>query len=485
MKLSPRITKIEEIGVFRPAAELVPRATRSWFYANEIRTIYNMGTGTPNLTSNINVAVVSFGGGLYGTVNPLTGVLTNGDCQTYWQSIGIAPANMPKVVVIPISGAANLPNFNDSGATIENTIDVEQIGACCPSSNLTIILYISPNSLSQFPVLLNYILNVSAYKPSVISISWGAPEVYYPTSLLNSINTLLSSATSQGINVLAASGDNGSNNGVGGTGNYADCPASCPNVTGCGGTRLVCPNLVYDGSTVETAWSSAGGALSGYFSLPSYQSSLTGVARRSVPDLALNADPATGVNYIINNNNYIIGGTSIVSPAMAGYLASINAKVFINPLLYTTPTGFRDVLVGSNGGFTAKTGYDNCSGLGSIIGNVLTPVITGATPPPPTPTPTPPTPTPPTPTVINVSSVSLNHSSFTLSLRRNRTTQLTTTILPANATNKAIIWSSSNSRTSRVSSTGLVTGLRIGTCQITVRTVNQNKRAVCNIIVTA
>lgn len=466
--LKPRITKFTEAGQMEG---LVPRVARSWFYANEISSIYNMTT--PNLTTPVNVAVVSFGGGLYGTLSP-TGVLTNGDCQSYWQSIGIAPANMPKVVVIPINGARNLPNINDGGSTMENTLDVQQIGACCPSSNLTIVLYISPNSLAQFPVMLNYILNTSTYKPSVISVSWGAPEVYYSVSLLNSINTVLNTAVTRGINVTVATGDNGSNDGVGGTGTYTDFPAASPNVVACGGTNLVCPNLVYDGSTTETAWSSGGGAVSGYFSAPTYQSGLAR-PRRSIPDVAMNADPATGILYRINNTNYIVGGTSVVAPAMAGYLMAINAKTFVNPILYSTRSGFHDIQSGSNGAFTAVLGYDNCTGLGSIIGSILTPAILSNAPPPP----------PPPPTVVNVTSVTVSQGSATLSLRGTKTVQLTPTVLPTNATNKAVTWSSSNSRTATVSSTGLVTGVRTGTCQITVRTADQNKTAVCNITVRA
>jgi kumamolisin len=469
--LKPRITKFTEAGEFKPSTEIIPRANRSWFYANEIASIYNMTP--PNLTTPVNVAVVSFGGGLYGTVSP-TGVLTNGDCQRYWQSIGIAPANMPKVVVVPISGARNLPNVNDGGSTMENTLDVQQIGACCPSSNLTIVLYISPNSLAQFPVLLNYILNTSTYKPSVISVSWGAPEVFYPISLLNSINTLLNTAATRGINVTVATGDNGSSDGVPGTSANADFPAASPNVIACGGTNLVCPNLVYDGSTVETAWSSGGGAISGYFPPPSYQSGLSKV-RRSIPDIAMNADPATGILYMINNTNYIFGGTSVVAPAFAGYLMAINARVFANPILYTTSGAFHDILVGSNGAFVASTGYDNCTGLGSIIGNVLTPAILANSPPPP----------PPPPPVVNVTSVTVSPTSASLSLRGTRTVQLTSTVLPTNATNKTVTWSSSNTRTATVSASGLVTGIRTGTCQITVRTADQNKTAVCNITVRA
>jgi subtilase family serine protease len=319
---------------------------------------------------------------------------------------------------------------------------------------------------------MNYILNISTYKPFAISISWGAPEVYYPTSLLNSINTLFNSAILKGINITAASGDNGSNNGVGGTGSYADFPASSPNVTSCGGTKLTCPNLVYDNQTVEVAWPSGGGALSGYFNSPTYQSTLN-VARRSVPDIALNADPSTGVLYIVNNSSYIFGGTSIVSPIIAAYLTAIGANKFLNPILYTSPSNvFNDVLIGSNGAFTAKTGYDNCSGLGSIIGNLLSSIINNVPTPP---SPSPPSPSPPQPTVVNVTSISLNKTNLTI--RRGQTYKLTATVLPTNANNKSVNWSVSNTRFATVSSSGLIRAISIGNTTITARTVDQNKTA--------
>ena len=139
--------------------ENITRSTRSWFWANEVANIYKIPTPTDN---NINIAVVSFGGGLYGSLDAL-GNLTNSDVEKYWLSLGISPSNIPKVIVKTINGATNKPNDKDNGATIENTIDVETIGACCPTSKLTIILYISPNNLSEFPKIINYIL-LTAHK---------------------------------------------------------------------------------------------------------------------------------------------------------------------------------------------------------------------------------------------------------------------------------------------------------------------------------
>jgi O-glycosyl hydrolase/uncharacterized protein YjdB len=55
-----------------------------------------------------------------------------------------------------------------------------------------------------------------------------------------------------------------------------------------------------------------------------------------------------------------------------------------------------------------------------------------------------------------------------------QTQQLTATVLPTNASNKLVTWSSSNTAIATVNSTGLVTGLAQGTATITARTVSGN-----------
>ena len=217
----------------------------------------------------------------------------------------------------------------------------------------------------------NVIVNGVNYKPNLISCSWGAPEIYYSSTLLENINSSLSALNAAGVTICAATGDNGSNDGVGGRGNYVDFPSSNPNVTAVGGTSLVCPTGTYDSRTVESAWSSGGGGVSAVYSKPAYQSKLTGTMR-ATPDIASLADPNTGVVFMINGQNYVIGGTSVAAPIIAGYLAAITSKRFINPILYSAPSNcFHDILRGSNGNYSAKVGYDNCTGLGSIDANIL------------------------------------------------------------------------------------------------------------------
>jgi len=417
----------------------IPKANRKWFYGNELTKIYQI----PKPTNNVNVvAVVSFGGGLYGNVAN-NFILTNGDVQAYWSSLGIT--DLPIVMVKTFGGAKNVPNENDDGATVENSIDVETIGCICPTSKLIIVLYIAENSFDTFPLLINYILNDTinynnkSYSINNISISWGAPEIYYESSLLNSINSLFAQASAKGINITTATGDYGSNNGVGGSGSYCDFPASSPNVIAVGGTSLICPNLTYDDKTKEIAWSNGGGAVSRHFSKPSYQKKIT-TSKRSIPDISSNSDPDTGVAYLINGNYQIVGGTSIASPTISGYLAAINFKKFMNPILYNCDYScFNDIYFGSNGNYSAKSGYDNCTGIGSIKGSTL----------------------------YNILNLNLTISNPNINLLAKSNTKIIT-----NLSLKYLTFSSNDSSIAKVDNSGLIVGIKPGKTIVKINTIN-------------
>ncbi len=79
-------------------------------------------------------------------------------------------------------------------------------------------------------------------------------------------------------------------------------------------------------------------------------------------------------------------------------------------------------------------------------------------------------------------SVSLNTESVTLV--RGSTNQLTATVLPVDASDKSVTWSSGSNGIATVSSTGLVTAVGIGVTTITVETVN-GKTAECEVTVVA
>lgn len=84
--------------------------------------------------------------------------------------------------------------------------------------------------------------------------------------------------------------------------------------------------------------------------------------------------------------------------------------------------------------------------------------------------------------VIEVTGVTVAPTSATLKI--NGKQQLTATIAPANATDKAVTWKSDNTSVATVSESGLVKGIAQGTATITVTTHDGNKTATANITVT-
>ena len=89
--------------------------------------------------------------------------------------------------------------------------------------------------------------------------------------------------------------------------------------------------------------------------------------------------------------------------------------------------------------------------------------------------------TPTTPTVVNVTGVSLNKT--TLSLTEGESSKLTATVNPSNATNKNVTWQSSNSNIVSVDANGNIKALKPGNATITVITNDGNYKASCQITV--
>ena len=87
------------------------------------------------------------------------------------------------------------------------------------------------------------------------------------------------------------------------------------------------------------------------------------------------------------------------------------------------------------------------------------------------------------PSTASVESVTLNKSAATLNV--NETLTLAATVLPSNATNKNVIWTSSKDSVATVSQDGVVTAKSAGTAIITVTTEDGSFTDTCEIIVTA
>ena len=84
---------------------------------------------------------------------------------------------------------------------------------------------------------------------------------------------------------------------------------------------------------------------------------------------------------------------------------------------------------------------------------------------------------------VAVTGVSINPTSANLQI--GGSTDLTYTILPANATDKSVSWSSSNSAVANVNNNGHVSAVAAGTATITVTTTDGGKTATSSVTVTA
>lgn len=382
-KHGPRCQAKDCVSV-RAYAKLKPRNAQNRTSAlnlSDLAGIYQFPSATS--TTGVVVGILSFGGGLFGNFNS-QGVMTTetpstSDVLNLWRKEYPTLTNFPRVIIVPVDGAINRPNANDGGSTLENTMDVSIVGGCWPNPNLTILLYLGTPK-SSFTSLLRAALSSTriqgtTYTPSILSISWGLPELYGGKDM-QSANALMQTAASKGITICVATGDTGSSDGLS-NGKNVDFPSSSPYCVAVGGTTLAVkdPSVSLSATTwanyTETAWSGSGGGVSKVFPKPSWQSALA-ASGRSTPDLAAVADPKTGCKFLLRGNTRVVGGTSMAAPLVASFFAANNLTTFANSVLYTLPSSnYHDITSGSNGAYKSKVGYDNCTGIGSINGTNL------------------------------------------------------------------------------------------------------------------
>jgi subtilase family serine protease len=291
-----------------------------------------------------------------------------------------------------------------SGWLGEQTLDVEAVHATAPGAN---ILYVGGKSCLDPDLLTAVRFIVDNGLAQVVTNSYGDPagDLLVSASFRASEDTVLQMAATTGITVQFSSGDFGDEFAT--TGLVSpDYPASSPWVTAVGGTSLavtktgsigfqtgwstgrslLCtPNLMNLGGCTKSqlgtylppspgGWQyGAGGGTSYQYSEPYYQvplvpaplagrnSGITGRANRVVPDIAMDADPSTGMlvgeTQAFPNgvyyDQYRIGGTSLASPLFAGVVALADQAAgvplgFLNPVLYKADgsgaPGFYDVV---------------------------------------------------------------------------------------------------------------------------------------------
>ena len=235
------------------------------------------------------------------------------DAGTFNTQFGLQQFNVsggPTFKVVNENGGTSLPaNSSTDGWDIEESLDVEWAHSIAPEAN---IILFEANSNSYNDLLTAVSTAADTTGVSVVSMSWGGGEFSGEQSIDSVFTT---PAGHQGVTFTASTGDDGT---------PADYPALSPNVVAVGGTSLsIDSSGDYQG---ESAWSDTGGGISQLESQPTYQvGKVNGLSttHRTVPDVAMDADPNTGV-YVLDSFSggwFQVGGTSLASPMFAGLVA--------------------------------------------------------------------------------------------------------------------------------------------------------------------
>jgi len=305
-------------------------------------------------------------------------------------------------------GMPDLPSFtftkyNDSGTTgplpepepkqdiqagamwtEEECLDVEWAHAIAPGASIDLIECNPSDSLYKAAKTAAGLPGVS-----VVSMSFASRDpTTGNTGEFSGEKNDDSEFTQPEVTFLASTGDYGSPGGY---------PAYSPNVVAVGGTSLqyLDANGDYPGTSFfgEIGWSSGGGGISQYEPEPKYQEGVQSTNWRTTPDVSFDADPNTGV-WICDSYDYSIGitqsqfgdigGTSLAAPCWAGLIAIADQGRVADggttldgfnqtlPALYSLPSrDFHDIIWGSNGGYSAGSAYDEVTGLGTPVANLL------------------------------------------------------------------------------------------------------------------
>lgn len=261
---------------------------------------------------------------------------------------------------------------------MEEIMDVEAVHAIAPGAD---VVYVAAAGTQDSDFLDALSRIVDGHLADVVTNSWvlGADTGVPAATVLAFERDFLQGAV-EGIGFIFASGDTGSQ-AASGDGNgpmetATNYPASDPLVTSVGGTTLAIgaagdyqwetgwetdyAPLSADGGSWQGPPGSfangAGGGPSGLFPRPWYQFtasplsefSLSGIPRRVVPDVAMEADPVTGmlvgqtfplpggINVYVQ---FATGGTSLAAPLFAGIEALAEQRAghplgFANPEIY-------------------------------------------------------------------------------------------------------------------------------------------------------
>jgi subtilase family serine protease len=292
----------------------------------------------------------------------------------------------------------------------EETLDVESVHAMAPGAN---IVYVGAKNCAG-GLDTAWASAIDNHLASVVTDSWSDGTEVLPAGEINFYHEYLLEAATTGITVMFSSGDDGDEVAATGT-KQVGLPASDPYATAVGGTSTEIGqngNIVfqagwsnfYSNLSPKNTWkpkppgtfsSGAGGGTSILYTQPSYQAGVVPpkiseyfgkTPMRAVPDVAMPADPNTGLEIGETQKfsdgtyyaTYRLGGTSLSSPLFAGVVADAvqyngAAIGFINPLLYKDidTSAITDVLAPSTREATVRTNLTDPTNSSSPLAWVL------------------------------------------------------------------------------------------------------------------
>lgn len=294
------------------------------------------------------------------------------DITAYAQQAGMTAVPLKNVLLNNFNGKAGANNG-------EVSLDIDMAMAMAPGlSNIVVYEGNLPNSMLSKMTKDTYVKQFSS------SWSWGL-------GVDTTTDQLFQQLAAQGQSFYEASGDSGAYTG------QIDTPSDNPYITVVGGTTLTTSSSGNWSS--ETTWNwgggtSTGGGISTDYTIPTWQvgsvssASKGSTSMRNIPDVALTADNVYSI--YDNGTTGDVGGTSCAAPLWAAVTALVNQQVtqaggttvgFLNPLLYSlgknSPSLFHDIRTGNNSGFSAVTGLDLCTGLGTPNGDAMLMALAG------------------------------------------------------------------------------------------------------------
>ena len=308
------------------------------------------------------------GGGIIAIVDAFHYPTAANDLNVFSKQFGLPSCTTSNGCFRVVFASGSQPRTN-CGWAQEAALDIEWAHAMAPSGHIVLVEAAS-NSFSDLFRAIDVATSIvtTGGHHGEVSMSWGGGEFSSETSFDSHFRN-------SGVVYFAASGD---------TGGKTIYPSVSQEVVSAGGTSV---NRSSSGAFLsETGWSGSGGGPSSFELKPSYQVGVGGTSstRRSTPDFSFDANPSTGVSVYDSTQCQglsgwlVFGGTSVSSPSLAG-VVNLAHSLRTSPtsstgeltLMYanrTNSSDFRDILSGTAGSFSAHSGWDFVTGIGSDQG---------------------------------------------------------------------------------------------------------------------